>query len=124
MSRRLALAVAVATLSATAALAEPASDAKPPPEGATVSGVTVTPSPRKACAPKDKACIALVVADLKRLYPEQLKAFCFQQDMTALRRDQQANAAGWCDSPIGGASAICSHYVPPAVKQACAPDRK
>ena len=116
---RLATALLVLLLAAPAA----AQPAKPASEGPTVSGVTVSPAPRKPCAPKDKDCIALVVADLKRLYPEQLKTYCFQQKMTVLRRDMQAQAAGWCDGPIGGASAICSHYVPPALKLACATEK-
>jgi hypothetical protein len=89
---------------------------------ATVSGVTVKPLPLKPCAPKDKDCAAYVMAQLKEFYPEQLKQFCFQQKVEAMRRDMQATIAGWCDSPGRGATAMCSHYVAPAIKQVCASD--
>jgi hypothetical protein len=92
------------------------------PPGPSVSGVTVSPLPRKPCAPKDKECIAVVMAEVKALYPEQLKMFCHQQKMDVMQRDMQANMAGWCDNPTQGSSAICNHYVPPIVKQVCASD--
>jgi hypothetical protein len=55
--------------------------------GKTVEGLTVTGKllPRTECAPRDAQCIKLVVAELKRLYPEQLKRFCFQRQMRAIR---------------------------------------
>jgi hypothetical protein len=133
MKASLALAAAL-TLLVGAAGAQPAPPAEtastapataPPAAGKpgpTVSGVTVTPLPRKQCSPKDKECIALVMAQVKDLYPEQLKQFCFQQRMGVLRQDMQANIAGWCNGPGGGASEICHHYVSPVVKQVCAPD--
>ena len=62
------------------------------------------------------------MAEVKELYPEQLKAFCYQQKMDVMQRDMQANNAGWCDNPTRGASALCNHYVPPIVKQVCASD--
>jgi hypothetical protein len=96
--------------------------AAPASGGPSVSGVTVSPSPRKPCAPKDKDCIAIVMAEVKALYPEQLKMFCQQQRMDVMQRDMQANMAGWCDDPKQGAAAICNHYVPPIVKQVCASD--
>ena len=43
--------------------------------------------------------------------------------MAVMKQDMQASIAGWCDGPGLGASAICSHYVPPVVKQVCAPDK-
>ncbi|HEX2817514.1 MAG TPA: hypothetical protein VHN39_14035 [Phenylobacterium sp.] len=102
----------------------PATAPAPDKSGATVSGVTVRPLPRKPCAPKDKDCVAMVMAEVKNLYPEQLKSFCFQQQMDVMRQDMQANMAGWCEGPGLGAAAICSHHVSPVVKQVCAPDKK
>jgi hypothetical protein len=123
----LALAAALLTAAGSARARAPAATPAPAPAassaaptGANISGVTVSPAPRKACAPKDKECIALVMAELKDLYPEQVKAFCFQQKMDVMQRDMQANMAGWCDDPKQGAAAICNHYVPPVVKQLCA----
>jgi hypothetical protein len=107
-----------ATMSAPPATAAPAA----PAPGATVSGVTVKGAPRKQCAPKDAECIAIVMAEVKELYPEQLKKFCYQQKMDVMRQDMQANIAGWCDGPGLGATAMCSHYVSPVVKKVCAPD--
>jgi hypothetical protein len=111
-------ALAQAPAATPAPSAPPASS--PAPAGANVSGVTVSPVPHKPCAPKDKDCIAIVMAELKDLYPEQVKTFCFQQKMDVMQRDMQANMAGWCDDPKQGAAAICNHYVPPVVKQLCA----
>ncbi len=58
--------------------AAPASKAASDKPGSTVSGVTVQALPRKPCAPKDTDCVALVMAQVKELYPEQLKQFCFR----------------------------------------------
>jgi hypothetical protein len=128
---RLALTVAVAaSLFAAASAAQPpptpATSAKPPAASSdpTVSGVTVMPLPIRSCKPKDKDCIALVVAELKEHYPEQLKKFCFQTEMNVQRQDIQANVNGWCDDPRYSSSAICNHHVPPVLKQACAADPK
>ena len=54
--------------------------------GKTVEGLTVTGKafPKSECASRDTQCIKLVVAELKRLYPEQLKRFCFQRQMQAM----------------------------------------
>ena len=134
----LALAAALAVLADAAWAQAPASPAATAPSpapapasaaakadpGKTVSGVTVEALPRKQCAPKDKDCIALVMAQVKELYPEQLKKFCFTQQMDVMRQDMQANLAGWCDSPGLGATSTCSHHVSPVVKQVCAPDKK
>jgi hypothetical protein len=88
-----------ATLFAGVALAEPAvepvapqstapTSAKAPATGGkTVEGLTVTGKvfPKTECSPRDAQCINMVVAELKRLYPEQLKRFCFQRQMRAMR---------------------------------------
>jgi hypothetical protein len=116
----LCMAAGSALAQAPAKTVAPSPSATPAPAGANVSGVTVSPVPRKPCAPKDKDCIAIVMAELKDLYPEQVKTFCFQQKMDVMQRDMQANMAGWCDDPKQGAAAICNHYVPPVVKQLCA----
>jgi len=70
--------------------AEPQSPAAAPstaPPGKTVEGLTVTakPFPKTECGSRDAECIRLVVAELKRLYPEQLKRFCFEREMRAAR---------------------------------------
>jgi hypothetical protein len=127
MTGRLALAAALIALAGVAA-AQPAAapqDTSAAPAaaskgGPTVSGVTVTPVPRKPCKPKDTECIAIVMAQVKDLYPEQLKQFCFQQKMDVMRQDMQANIAGWCDGPGLGASEMCHHYMSPVVKKVCA----
>ncbi len=107
------------------AAAEPdAAVGKPAKPVPTVSGIVVEGVPKKPCAPRDKDCIALVMAEVKALYPEQLKRFCAVQQMDVMRQDMQANIAGWCDGPGLGASSMCSHYVSPVVKQVCAPDKK
>jgi len=51
------------------------------------SFVTVTGKafPKTECGSRDTECIRLVVAELKRLYPEQLKRFCFTREMRAAR---------------------------------------
>jgi hypothetical protein len=85
----------------------------------TVSGVTVKPLPRKQCSPKDKDCIAMVMAELKDLYPEQLKKFCYQEKMNVMRQDMQANVNGWCGNPFRGSAALCHHEVSPVIKQVC-----
>jgi hypothetical protein len=59
--------------------------AAPSRSGSTVSGVTVRPQPYRSCGSRDQACVALVVADLKLNYPEQLKAFCFQWQTQSVR---------------------------------------
>jgi hypothetical protein len=69
--------------SAPQASAAPAARGVPPK---TVEGLTViAPLPNKPCSSRDRECIALVVAELKQLYPEQLKRFCFQRTMRAMR---------------------------------------
>src|SRR5277367_5518460 len=100
MKAGLAIAVALAGLLGSAWAQ---TSGAPPPSTAqasdkdvpTVSGLTVSPLLRKPCAPRDKECVALVIAQVKALYPEELKKFCFQQTMTAERRTMQAQLAGW-----------------------------
>ncbi len=75
----------VASAQMTPAKTEPAvaPSAKP---GTTVSGVTVMANPKpQACASRDQQCIALVVAELKQRYPEELKRFCLQRAARAAR---------------------------------------
>src|SRR4051812_49862702 len=94
MRRAVGLAIS-ASLFAGVALAEPAvpqaaaptTTASPGTAGKTVEGLTVTGKvfPKTECSPRDAACIRLVVAELKRLYPEQLKRFCFQRQLQAMR---------------------------------------
>ena len=87
-----ASAVALALVAASAAQAQtaaPPEAAKPAP-GSTVSGVTVEAPklPTKECSAKDKACIALVVAELRAHYPHELQRFC---DYRAWRDIQAGN---------------------------------
>ena len=71
---------------AAAAEAAPATKpASPGPkvvEGLTVVGKT---APAEPCSSRDKDCIALVVAELKTRYPEQLKRFCFSREVRSVR---------------------------------------
>jgi hypothetical protein len=81
-----------------------------------------SPLPTKECSSRDKQCIGLVVAELKRLYPEQLKRFCFQREMRAMR-----NASDFGDSDPTGQqppqmAATFNTAAPLAV--ACARDKK
>ncbi len=135
MSGRFALAAMSLCLAgpALAQSAPPAVEAAPvastPPAapakaGTTVSGVTVTPSPRpKSCSSRDKDCIALVVAELKERYPEELKKFCFGRQAQAVRtqftNEQLLESLGGNDPPVGTAFGVNS-----ALKAACASDKK
>ena len=97
--------------------------AKPKTGGDTVSGITVIPMPKKACAPRDKDCIAIVVAELKRLYPEELKRFCFAEQTSAMRTqivNQQLLESLGGNNP----SIPVSSQVSPIIKTACASDKK
>jgi hypothetical protein len=97
---------------------------KPPPDGRTVSGVTVTPAPvSKPCSSRDKACIELVVAELKRRYPVELKRFCFQRDMRAIR-SRVLNDELLADLGDSGPGVPTAFGVNAALKTACAPDKK
>ena len=101
-----------ALLLASPALAQPApaatpapseSAAKPAPPAPTVSGIVVEGLPKKTCSSRDRECIAIVVAELKQNYPEQLKAFCAQWKMQAVRtqfvHDQLAESLGGNNPP-------------------------
>jgi len=94
----------------------PATDAK------TVEGVTVTGKafPKSECASRDTECIKLVVAELKRLYPEQLKRFCFQRQMRAMSNTLDFGDADPAGSP--GTGMTFSRAAPLAI--ACASDHK
>jgi hypothetical protein len=121
---------------ATAQTSPPPPAADPPPPAAaaparttpkadngTVSGVTVMPLPQKACSSRDKDCIAMVVAELKRLYPEQLKQFCFAEQTKAVRNqfvnDQLLDALHGNGPPTPTAFPVS-----PIIKTACATDKK
>ena len=82
-----AVAQTPATESAAPSAAMATATAKPKAGGDTLSGVTVMPLPTKPCGSRDKQCIAMVVAELKRLYPEQLKTFCFAEQTKAARNN-------------------------------------
>jgi hypothetical protein len=120
-----------AALGSSAAFAEPpaSTDASPtvaktpaPASAPTVSGIVVKPLPKKSCSSRDKECVALVVAELKQNYPEQLKAFCFQWQTQAVRsqwvNDQLYESLGSNFPPP-----TTAFGVNPAVSQACAVDR-
>jgi hypothetical protein len=97
--------------------------AKPKTDGDTVSGITVIPMPKKACSSRDKDCIAMVVAELKRLYPEELKRFCFAEQTSAVRTqivNQQLLESLGGNNP----SIPVSSQVSPVIKTACASDKK
>jgi hypothetical protein len=83
-----------------------------------LEGVTVFGSrfPVKECKPRDKACIALVVAELKQHYPEQLKRFCFQREMRAMRN---ATLFGPEEQGQGGGD----YRTPAVLGTACASDK-
>jgi hypothetical protein len=94
----------------------------PDAKGKQLEGLTVTgkPPPTNACSSRDQACIAMVVAELKQLYPEQLKKFCFQRKIQAMRSSalwDQLFASG--DGPTPTAFGVNS-----ALTTACAPDKK
>jgi len=114
-----AVAPSVAPPPATAPAATPQGTAPKTVEGLTV----VAPVPNKPCSSRDQACIALVVAELKQLYPEQLKRFCFQRTMRAMRSDMlQADllaGLGSDNPPMGTSFGVNS-----ALKTACARDKK
>ncbi|MGZ6018883.1 MAG: hypothetical protein ACXWKN_17175 [Phenylobacterium sp.] len=89
----------------------------------TVSGITVTPLPKKACAARDKDCITMVVAELKRLYPEELKRFCFEEQ-TKQARTQFVNDQLLESLNSNNPPPPMSFQVSPAIKSACAADKK
>jgi hypothetical protein len=86
-----------------------------------VEGLTVVapPPPLKPCAARDKDCIAQVVAELKQLYPEQLKKFCFQRQMRAMR-----NTALFGESSPDSPQLGTTYSIGDSLRIACVPDRK
>jgi hypothetical protein len=110
-----------ASLAAGAAAGEPAVAPTQPaqPSGKTVDGLTVVAPtvPTKECSPRDQQCVRLVVAELKRLYPEQLKRFCFQRQMRAMR----SNLLNDTDPSQPAFTSMFS--APPAMKLACSSDK-
>ena len=125
MSLRTGLLIAAALFATAAADPGPAPAPAPapapvaPPPARTVEGLTVTaPSfPTKECSPRDRACINLVVAELKRLYPEQLRRFCFQRQM----RDMRSNILN--DTDPGKTPFTGSFSSPAPLKLACSSDK-
>ncbi|HEY8004577.1 MAG TPA: hypothetical protein VIE16_10135 [Phenylobacterium sp.] len=129
-----AVSLFAAALCAGAALAQPAASPPPavqtpappgkaPATGAkTLEGLTVRPIPKRGCLPRDKECIALVVAELKQRYPEQLKRFCFQREMRAMNNSV---LFGDVDPASGEPAQLGATYRPAdALRVACAPDKK
>ena len=116
-----------------AALAQPAADAPQTPASAgpakapanTISGVTVEAAkPQKACSSRDKACVAMVVAELKARFPNELQKWCdtvkYRAAVTNMNIDDLNGALG---SP--GTHSEAGQFAPPAVaKVACASDPK
>jgi hypothetical protein len=124
-----------ASLLATAAFAQPApdaapaaaqlpppADAQPPqPHGKVVDSVTVTgrPGPTKECSPRDKACVAMVVAELKALYPKELQKWCDHVEERAMM-----NTMMFMEIDPDRPHPNVGPYMPPAVtKTACARDK-
>jgi hypothetical protein len=120
-----------AVLSAMPAFAQPspappdvpaaAPAASPPePRAPTVESLTVRGRrlPTKTCSSRDKDCIARVVAELQQQYPRELKKFCLQWQIRAVRTqwlNAQLNAGLGNDEPSPVGFGVNS-----AVKQACA----
>jgi hypothetical protein len=114
---------AAAAPPATPKPAEPADKplaGKPGPkvvEGLTVVGKGVKPGP---CGERDKACIAMVVAELQARYPKQLKIWCHQEQDRAMWSNMEAEAIyGGTHAPIGG-----SAQLKPVMKTACETAKK
>jgi hypothetical protein len=100
----------------------PAPTAKPAASGPTVSGIVVEGLPKKSCSSRDKDCIAVVVAELQEHYPEQLKAFCANWQMQAVRskwvNDQLLASLGSSHQPTPPSFGVNS-----AVTKACSTDK-
>jgi hypothetical protein len=107
---------------APALASAPAAKPKPPATEPTVSGIVVEGPPKKTCSSRDRECIAVVVAELKEHYPQQLKAFCAQWKMQAVRtqwvNDQLVESLGGNNPPSPVAFGVNS-----AVSKACAADK-
>jgi hypothetical protein len=96
--------------------------AKPAAPAPSVSGIVVEGLPKKTCSSRDRDCIAVVVAELKQNYPQQLKTFCAQWKMQAVRsqwvNDQLFEAFGGNNPPPPTAFGVNS-----AVSKACSTDK-
>jgi hypothetical protein len=96
--------------------------AKPAAPGPTVSGIVVEGLPKKTCSSRDRDCIAVVVAELQEHYPEQLKAFCANWKMQAIRskwvNDQLLASLGSSHQPTPPSFGVNS-----AVTKACSTDK-
>lgn len=115
-------AMLVATPALAQAPAAPATAAQRTAPGPTVSGIVVEGLPKKSCSSRDKDCIAVVVAELKQNYPEQLKAFCAQWKARAIQSEwvtaQLNESLGGNNPPTPPTFGVNS-----AVSKACAPDK-
>jgi hypothetical protein len=122
MRSALVLATALALVSGAAGAQAPTPSptpvAKPASQDHTVSGVEVEapPLPTKECGARDKACIDVVIAELRTRYPAQLKRFCFQREMRALQNTAEFGG----DSPRD----VGAYYTTGAIlKIACATEK-
>jgi hypothetical protein len=114
------LALAAVMLAAGAAGAEPA---KAPASPSTqVPGVTVTGKRPvlKPCSPRDQACIATVIAELKAHYPDQLAVWCATQNTVVMKKNLNPEMFTSDNLP-----ALSGQFdVPAATQQACASGAK
>ena len=82
----------------------------------TVSGVVVQGLPKKACSSRDKACIAIVVAQLEELYPKELLRFCTGREENLAWIQMHADD----NLPATRAPTASEYSSPPVLKVACA----
>jgi hypothetical protein len=98
-------------------------EAKPPAGGNTVSSITVegkANKPMTACSPRDKDCVAAIVAELKARYPQQLQKWCNHVEERAAM-----NSMMFMEINLDRPHPNVAPYLPPAVtKVACATDKK
>ncbi len=121
-----AIAVALATVLAAPALAQPAVPAAPEVSGVTVQGKTAG-LPKDQCRAKDSACVQAVVAALHALTgpeKEKFEIWCMANVMAQMRRstyygggreDQNgmpANAGGGANDPSSAIEMACSDIPP------------
>ena len=99
----------------------------PPPRrrkspSSTVSGVTVQALSRKPCAPKDKDCVALGMAQVKVSIRKQLEAVLFprKHGRHEGRTCRPTSPAGATARLLAGGEQLCHRHVSPVVKQVCA----
>jgi hypothetical protein len=90
--------------------------AAPAASAPSVDGIVVEGLPKKSCSTRDKSCIAVVVAELKARYPQQLKVFCANWQMQALRSQ-------WVSDQLGGGDRPTAFGVNSAVSKACSADK-